>query len=84
MALDRIQKKTKPQEILVIVLVLAELVSKVTYNAAKPPDPFDSDAGWKIAACFKAVLDLVIEEDSTRLAWEIISSTAQSLKAPSR
>lgn len=80
--LDLIQQKTKQQQILVLVLVLAELVAKVTYNASRPADPFDHDAGWGIAACFKAVLDLAMEDDATRLAWEIISDAAQSLETP--
>jgi hypothetical protein len=39
------------------LLSLAELVAKVTYNAAEPPDPFDEDSGWWIAASIRGFVD---------------------------
>src|SRR5262249_10829804 len=39
------------------VLLLAELVAKVTYNATDPPDPFDEDSGWWIAKWLRGFAD---------------------------
>jgi hypothetical protein len=41
---------TKDQETLASLLLLAEMVAKVTYNATDPPDEFDENSGWWIAA----------------------------------
>lgn len=45
---------TEGQDTLACVLALAELVAKVTYNAANPPDEFDEDSGWWIVSSLKA------------------------------
>lgn len=48
---------TKEQELLRSILSLAELVAKVTYNAVNPPDEFDEDSGWWIAAFLRGFVD---------------------------
>ncbi|WP_157469869.1 hypothetical protein [Gemmata sp. SH-PL17] len=66
--LDRIQSKTDSQQRLLRLLTFGELVAKVTYNSTSPTDPFDAEAGWSIAACYKDVLNDVIGEYSSQLA----------------
>lgn len=48
---------TKDEELLASVVSLAELVAKVIYNATNPPDEFDEDSGWWIAACLRGFVD---------------------------
>jgi hypothetical protein len=58
--LDELRKGrglSEDEELLGSILSLAELVSKVTYNATNPPDEFDEDSGWWIAACLRAFVD---------------------------
>lgn len=58
------------EELLVSILSLAELVAKVTYNATNPPDEFDEDSGWWIAACLRGFLDHDwSDEDFVQKAW---------------
>jgi hypothetical protein len=62
-SLLRLQQKeaaeglTKEQTLLKSIVVLGELVAKVTYNAARPPDGFDEDSGCWIAASLKGFVD---------------------------
>ncbi len=75
LALDRNQQKTGEQQLLARLLAFGELVAKVTYNATEPTDPFDTEAEWSIAPCYKSILDIVIGEDSTQLAWNQLSTS---------
>jgi hypothetical protein len=67
--LERIQVRTKDRELLLSLLLLAELVAKVIYNATDPPDPFDEDSGWWIPVCLKDLFDLLGDNDSAKSAW---------------
>jgi hypothetical protein len=51
------------QKLLLAVMLLAELVAKVVYNATDPQDEFDEDTGWWILVCLKDVLDLLKDPD---------------------
>jgi hypothetical protein len=64
--IDKVQRKrrlTKDQDVFAHLLSLAELVAKVTYNAVDPPDPFDEDSGWWIAASLRALVDMWKDEE---------------------
>ena len=54
---ERARDLTDDQKLLRSILSLAELVAKVTYNATHPPDEFDEDSGWWIAACLRGFVD---------------------------
>jgi hypothetical protein len=72
--LARQRRLTKKEELLRGVLVLAELVAKVTYNAAQPPDPFDNDSGWWIAKTLRGFVDNVWRDDDFSMAaWSALS-----------
>ncbi len=73
--LRRTRGLTKDESLLGEVLSLAELVAKVTYNATDPPDEFDEDSGWWIAACLRGFVDNVWrDDDSSKAAWSALSS----------
>ncbi len=57
----------------VLQLYLAENVAKVIYNATKPTDEFDEDAGWWIARCLRDLVDFLQDEQFTRDAWSILA-----------
>lgn len=57
------------QELLLCVLLLAEVVAKVAYNAAEPVDEFDEDSGWWVAACLKEVLELLDDDQFSEVMW---------------
>ncbi|MCE9533162.1 MAG: hypothetical protein K8T89_18850 [Planctomycetes bacterium] len=51
------------EELFASILSLAELVSKVTYNATDPPDEFDVDSGWWIAASLRGFMNHRWQDD---------------------
>ena len=51
------------------LFALAELVAKVTYNAAEPPDEFDQDSGWWIASELRYFVDLWNDKSFSESAW---------------
>ena len=51
------------------LFALAELVAKVTYNAAEPPDEFDEDSGWWIASELRYFVDLWNDKAFSESAW---------------
>ena len=63
---------TEKQKLLVSLLDLAELVAKVTYNASGPPDPFDEDAGWRIAARLRGFVEWFDDEGFSEEAWSAL------------
>jgi hypothetical protein len=63
---------TKDQEVVAHLLSLAEIVAKVTYNAVDPPDPFDKDSGWWIAASLRAFIDMWNDEEFSETAWSAL------------
>lgn len=56
------------------LLRLAELVAKITYNAADPFDPFDYDAGWSIAVVLQLFVNMWKDEEFSKEAWAVLSS----------
>ena len=54
------------------LLSLAELVAKVTYNAVDPPDEFDEDSGWWIAASLRGFVDLWMDDEFSKVAWSAL------------
>jgi hypothetical protein len=56
------------------LLGLAELVAKVTYNAANPDGPFDEDSGWWITRDLKSLIDDMWPEDQAfaAAAWSAL------------
>lgn len=72
--LERTIGLTKEQKLLKYVLHLAELVAKVTYNAVSPPDEFDEDSGWSIAASLRGFVDHYWREDKfAQAAWSALT-----------
>jgi hypothetical protein len=68
-------KLASEQVLLAEVLSLAELVAKVTYNATDPPDEFDEDSGWWIAACLRGFVENVWrDEEFSKAAWSALCS----------
>lgn len=67
------------------ILLLAENVAKVTYNAYGYNAPFDHDAGWWIAANLKGIADIIDDIHFSRLAWEVLTNEAYlALETPIR
>lgn len=64
---------TGEEELLSSLISLAELVAKVTYNAARPPDPFDEDSGWWIASSLRAFVNYWKDESFARAAWRALT-----------
>jgi hypothetical protein len=66
---------TKEEELLASVVLLAELVAKVIYNATNPPDEFDEDSGWWIAAYLRGFVDHRWSDDHfATAAWSALCS----------
>jgi hypothetical protein len=65
---------TKQEDILVKLLLIAELVAKVTYNATDPSDEFDEDSGWWIAVTLRDFVDCLDDESFSREAWLTLST----------
>ena len=74
--LARKRRLTKDEELWLGMLVLAELVAKVTYNATNPLDEFDEDSGWGIVTCLKYFVDKIWPDDEefAKAAWLAVSS----------
>lgn len=70
--LDRTQGLADDQKLLRWLLSLAELVAKVIYNATDPPDEFDEDSGWWIAACLRGFVDFWNDEKFSKTAWSAL------------
>lgn len=67
---------TKDEELIASVVLLAELVSKVTYNATNPPDEFDEDSGWWIATSLRWFVDHACgDERFAEAAWSTLCSS---------
>jgi hypothetical protein len=66
---------TKDEELLASIVLLAELVAKVIYNATNPPDEFDEDSGWWIAAYLRGFMDHGwSDEQFATAAWSALCS----------
>jgi hypothetical protein len=66
---------TRLQEAL---LMLAENVAKVTYNATNPPGPFDADTGWWIGANVRDIATEIGDPVFTEAAWKTLAGRAVS------
>jgi hypothetical protein len=55
------------------ILILAENVAKVTYNAYGYNAPFDHDAGWWIVSNTKFIIDQVNNSEFAELGWSLLS-----------
>ncbi|NOT61172.1 MAG: hypothetical protein HOP19_13215 [Acidobacteria bacterium] len=77
--LRRNQSLRSEQESLCLLLPLAELVAKVTYNATCPPDEFDEDSGWQIVAYLKKNLERLNQEDAQGSLWSLVSKKLTTL-----
>ena len=64
------------QKLFYELLLLAEYVAKVVYNASNPDDEFDEDSGWWIAVCLKDILNLICDDDFSRAMWVALTSTS--------
>jgi hypothetical protein len=56
------------------LLLLAENVAKVTFNAYGYEAPFDHNAGWWIVANLKRITDLVKDADFSAAAWKVLTN----------
>jgi hypothetical protein len=73
--LSRDHGLSEGEKLLASVLSLAELVAKVSYNATNPPDEFDEDSGWLIAAYLRGFVDhRWRDEQFATAAWSALSS----------
>jgi hypothetical protein len=73
--LRRSRGLTIDEEQLASIVLLAELVAKVIYNATNPPDEFDKDSGWWIAAYVREFMDRGwSEEHFVTAAWSALCS----------
>jgi hypothetical protein len=55
--------------------LLAELCAKVTYNASRPPAPFDYDSGWWVPSCVRSTIDAIGAERYARKAEDLLFET---------
>ncbi|MCP4373590.1 MAG: hypothetical protein GY797_36620 [Deltaproteobacteria bacterium] len=65
---------TKQENLLAKLLLIAELVAKVTYNTTDPPDEFDEDSGWWIAVTLRDFLNYLGDESFSRETWLALST----------
>lgn len=76
--LDNLRKSgrlSEDEKLFASILSLAELVAKVIYNATNPPDEFDEDSGWWIAACLRGFVDHQwSDERFAKAAWSALCS----------
>ncbi len=71
------------EQLQISVLSLAELVAKVTYNAANPADPFDEDSGWWIAKILRDLVDhRWTDEAFSKEAWSALCFQQGAGSAP--
>lgn len=60
------------------LLMLAEGVAKVVYNATKPPDPFPEQSGWYVALSAKRTADKINDDGLDAEIMDIITSHLKS------
>lgn len=65
---------TKEENLRIKLLLIAELVAKIMYNATNPPDEFDEDSGWWIAVTLKDFVDFLGDEAFSKEAWLVFST----------
>jgi len=73
--LERLNPLSPPQALLLELLLLAELVAKVTYNSTNPVNEFDEDSGWWVAPCLKDILDSLDDEKFSVVALSALLTT---------
>ena len=57
------------------VVLVAELVAKVTYNAALPVCPFDDDSGWYLLSVALSLVACVKDPSLERAVWHALLDT---------
>ena len=62
-----------PRPIALGLLCLAELAAKVAYNASAPPDAFDEDSGWWLAAQLRYIVAQVADAGFEERAWRALA-----------
>jgi hypothetical protein len=70
--LRRKGKLTKEQDVYARLLLLAEFVAKVTYNASDPKDEFDEDSGWWIAVVLNGFVKMWGDAEFSKAAWSAL------------
>lgn len=50
-------RRAAPDLLLLALLGLGDVVAKVTYNASGGPEPFERNAGWRVASGLRPVLE---------------------------
>jgi len=79
------ERKDKKDNLYINMLLLAENVAKLTYNAYGYGAPFDHHAGWWIIANIKRITDIVNETDFSATAWKVLTNEAYiELETPTR
>lgn len=79
--LNKVKQRSSEQSLLIRVLALGEIAAKVTYNSSEAPAPpypfpFDENAGWWMAECVRHILDLLDDEEFSRLMWAALCNDA--------
>lgn len=54
------------------VLLLAEEIAKLLYNATDPDDPFDDDVGEGVVTSTKAIVDMVADREFAFKMWKMV------------
>ena len=79
------EKKETKDKLYVNVLVLAENVAKVTYNAYGYGAPFDHDAGWWIVANLKGIAEIMNNTNFSASVWNVLANEKYfELETPTR
>ena len=66
--LSRLTDRSPEQDLLLSNLMLAYFVARLIYNATGPADPFDEDNGWYIASSLKQLVDIVGDDEFSKLS----------------
>ena len=74
LAHDRLSKQTPINDMLGWILAVAELTTKVSYNATSPPDEFDEDSASWLVACLHGFASTMNDPCILQEAWQIASS----------
>src|SRR6185436_8546856 len=84
LTLEEERKDTK-DKLYINMLLLAENVAKVTYNAYSYGAPFDHSAGWWIIANLKGITEIVNDTDFSASAWKVLTNEEYiELETPTR
>lgn len=82
LALDATLDKSPDDERLSRMMVFAEIVCKVVYNATGPAHPFDTDSAIWIAVCLKSLTDSASSAEFRDGAWKLLISPVSATGLP--